>query len=528
MRSLFLALVLGLGLTGCNALDRFIVSEPAPAPATAPAALSAVPSPGPRPPAARERPLLILLDLRSQGVEQQALSVLSQRLWYELLRSGDFMMVPRDGVRRLLESRRISLTDPYGPPLPMGAIGRALRADYLVFGSVGQVGQTYTLDAQLLDVEKDRVVAVAAATAEESIEDLLGQIPGLSRSLLRPLGGGRDVGFRTVPRAPLRDSHPPEVREPETREISADSEVSERPQPPPREVTPPSELESPGVSATAPTVEEAPAPIEVPSSEPAPEAETQSDSSADATLQTQMWRPESRGRSAPSGPASLTASVGTAVERPGEPAGDALEPEPAPAEIRPVPADEPGAAEPVLDEKLTSARRMMLQAIAEEDNPYGTSARNPPEAQRLKSEALKLPVGSRERVRLLQQALELDPRNSDILAHTARARMANLEYDRALQDCRLALKGRRDDSVLYTILGSIHHNRGEYMAAAAAQERALELDDTNYFAQYNLALSFQQLDTGRATGAFSRFIQMAEDVPEQQGFVERAREFLTE
>ena len=66
MRSLLLALVLGLGLTGCQALDRSIVSEPAPAPSTAPVALSAIPSPGPRPPVERERPLLILLDLRSQ------------------------------------------------------------------------------------------------------------------------------------------------------------------------------------------------------------------------------------------------------------------------------------------------------------------------------------------------------------------------------------------------------------------------------------------------------------------------------
>jgi tetratricopeptide (TPR) repeat protein len=155
-----------------------------------------------------------------------------------------------------------------------------------------------------------------------------------------------------------------------------------------------------------------------------------------------------------------------------------------------------------------------------------TQATDTAEAQRLMREASDYPVDSPLRAENLERALELDPLNPDLLALAARTHMAQHQEDRAIDECLLALQQRPSDSVVYTVLGSIQYNRHNNFDAVAAQQRALELDPRNHFAQYNLALSLWQADQDRARTAFERFIEMAADIPEQRVFVERARTHL--
>jgi tetratricopeptide (TPR) repeat protein len=96
----------------------------------------------------------------------------------------------------------------------------------------------------------------------------------------------------------------------------------------------------------------------------------------------------------------------------------------------------------------------------------------------------------------------------------------------AIDECLMALNLEPNDSVVLTVLGSIHHSRAEYLEAIAAQELALEVDPSNHYAQYNLGLSLLQLDPEAARPALERYITLAERLPDQEVFVERAREQL--
>jgi TolB-like protein len=540
MRSLFPALVLGLWLVGCQWFEG--LTSPARTTTTSasgtPTNSSQAATRPQRPP--REKPLIIVLDLKASGVDDAARDALSQRLWYETLRSGQFLIVPRDGTRRLLEDRGIVLNNPYGEPIPMTAVGRALNADYLIFGSVGRVGDTTSLDAQLLDVERDRVIGVGSATAAGRLDNLLLQMPRVSRSLL--INWREDQTSVTASAAPTESRAAREASAPPPRASTqrvadttpppAVSEAREAPPSPPELVEEIQEsteedatevTEEPDPVPPPPASSPSPAPpivVTLPEPAPAPEPHP---SNEDDTPEVELPAET---------PMSLRASESMPVEAEPEP-----EPGPEAAATEPEPTGGPevvASPDPTavevsqLDGELAQARRDLDQAITDVENPYGEVAVDPQEAQRLKSQALQQAQGSRDRVRLLEQALALDPRNPDLLAHLARARISNLEYDRALQDCRLALKSRRDDSVLFTVLGSIEHNRGSHAAAVAAQQRALELDESNYFAQYNLALSMKEIDRARAITSFRRFISMAENIPEQQGFIDRARGFLEE
>lgn len=523
MRSLFpVLLAVGLCLTACD----YLPGPPAPMPVQQATSQEYRPVPLQRHlPPEREKPLVIIFDLNSTSVDHEALSVLSQRLWVEMLRSGQFLMVSRDNVRRLLESRGIALTDPYRRPVSMQAIGQALEADYLIFGEVGQIGQSYTMDAQLLDVDNGRIIGVASTSVTGRIEQLVPMIPTVVRTLLSSFHP--EPRFVTVPRpdgsqastqTPRLES-PPAPRQPD---VEALTTVREEPEPAPTpapapEPTPPptptpaevvaEQMAVPEPPVTEPTVTEP----EVTEPEPQPEAMTE-----------------------PEPPSSLIASNTVDAEGPAAPEPmpepvveetPAPMPEPAPMVEEPTPAP---SGESALGDEIAQARHDMIDAIANARTQGSTTATDAAQAGRLVRQSRDFPQGTREKLELLEQALELNPRSPDILALIARERMAQEDFAGAEEDCLRALNLAPDNSVLFTVLGSIHHSQQDYAGAAAAMERALELDDANYFAQYNLGLALRNLDPARARPAFQRFIEMAADIPEQTEYIRRAQTYLSE
>lgn len=548
MRSLLPPLLVAALLAGCRTAP-----QPAPRPRSevppplAPGQVSRfVPS--------RVKPLLIMLDLGSAGADPAALDALSQRLWSELFRTGRYLMVSRPNTQRLLAARGIVLDTGLGEPRPMRDVGRALTADYLVFGHVGQIGQTFSVDVQMLDVANDRVVGVGAATASD-LESLLYQMPNVARSVC----GIRAPAPRvvTVPREPTAPAPLDSPHAPESTDVAAAPRpsVSPRPSAPPRSSAPPQEPEETPRPSTPPREETAtPAPPR-PAEEPTPAQQEETAPPAGTTVAAPAPEPPSPPEpvapeppareespapvtaTAPSPPpppagppASLVASRTEIVESPEPPP-----PPPPPAEEQVVatapprpPLESPAAPEEPsdLDARLAATRRRIAEEIEAVSTDLGGQRSDPQEAQRLKNQASEYPADSPERARRLEEALRLDPNNTEILALAARTHLVQGEFDKALEECRRALRLAPDDSVIYTLLGCIYQYRGDSLEAAAAQERALELDDTNYFAQYNLALALWELDRARARTAFQRFIDMAETIPDQRNFVDEARSYL--
>jgi TolB-like protein len=519
MRSLFPALVLGLWLTGCQ-----LFSGGAPW-ASQPERPADTPLPPPprvaEPPAPRAKPLLIMLDLNPSGVDRESAHVISQRLWNELFRSNEFLMIPRDVTRRLLAERRLAVEDPFRPTLSMRRVGEALTADYLVFGEVGRIGETFAIDVNLLDVDEGQVTGAGALTASGGLENLLPRIPMLTREILAEWANAPRIITVPTPQRRLPPARQPNVTalvgpppvDPTPQPVTTQSSVDLAPPPvppepepavvipPEPEVTPPAPEPEPELEpepSVASAVEVLPPPP--PEPEPVPEPEVE---------------PE------PQHSPSLVASETQEVE-----------PAPLPPEVPEEPPvftvapDSEPDPEDTLDSQIAAARTQLRRRVAAAESPHGTEIVDASRAEVIKNQVAQYPPDSPLRAELLEEGLELNPLNPGLLAHSARTHLVEGNTGMAIDECLMALNLEPNDSVVLTVLGSIHHNRSEYLEAVAAQELALEVDPSNHYAQYNLGLSLWQIDPEEARPALERYIILAERLPDQEVYVERAREQL--
>lgn len=576
MRSLLpAALALGLTLTACRTVPP---ARPSTARDTEPAALAEPPRPD------RAKPLIFVLDLEGENISGLDLDVITQALWYSFRDAGDFLMLLREDQDRVLADRGIALGGGQRPMEEMAAIGRALTADYLVYGSVTQMGDRYAVQTRLLDVYGGGVVGLGNIEAQGELRDLLRRVPSARDAMIAGVGATppeQAVAEASESVPEVRDTPPPAPREAERAPTATTAAPAPRPAAPPepREETPaplatePEPLEF--TPAQRETIAEVPSPRTTTSATPAtvrsstatastarPAEAPPSTSTSQAPAETPAPEPEREETPAPAvaaapeptpepepppaapepapdaEPAAPAPAVSTAAPEP------APEPEPAPASTAAASAPSPATPAPAapaeseiadalpppaggtLDEGIAQARRRLEEAIRAAAPGGGSQATDTAEATRLMREAVQYPADSPLRAQTLERALALDPLNADILALAARAHVAQDQDDEAIDECLLALHQRPEDSVMYTILGSIHHDQNDFFDAVAAQERALEIDPSNHFAQYNLALSLWQLDQQRAAEAFRRFIDMAEAIPEQRVFVERARTYL--
>lgn len=105
------------------------------------------------------------------GVNESQARLVSERIFGELGHSGKYRMIERDQAEKVLKENQMALvaTD------TSGAIeaGKILAAQHIVIGSVGKIGNLYTINSRLVSVESGFVEAMAATDHEGRLEDLL-------------------------------------------------------------------------------------------------------------------------------------------------------------------------------------------------------------------------------------------------------------------------------------------------------------------------------------------------------------------
>ncbi|NIT35099.1 MAG: tetratricopeptide repeat protein [candidate division Zixibacteria bacterium] len=101
------------------------------------------------------------------------------------------------------------------------------------------------------------------------------------------------------------------------------------------------------------------------------------------------------------------------------------------------------------------------------------------------------------------------------------------EPDKAIQAYRKALAIEPEYYDAYFNLGRIYHRRGDYVEAVANYRKALEGDpyapDVLYNCAYAMTESGQVVE---AIDAWDRYLTIAESMPEEAKWVERAKEYL--
>jgi len=123
-------------------------------------------------------------DLSPRGVTTSDAEILGDRLRAELLATGSFRVMERGQMDQILKEQSFQKSGSCDQSECAVEIGKLLAVDRMIVGSVGKLGELYTIQARILDVQTGEIVFSANQDYEGKIEGLLSKsLPELARRL---------------------------------------------------------------------------------------------------------------------------------------------------------------------------------------------------------------------------------------------------------------------------------------------------------------------------------------------------------
>ncbi|MDI6740405.1 MAG: CsgG/HfaB family protein [Candidatus Edwardsbacteria bacterium] len=119
-----------------------------------------------------------ILDLETKGVSETETGALSERLRFEMFKTGAFDMMERGKMQDILKEQGFQQTGACNTNACAVEVGQLIGVEKMVAGSLGKVGKTYTVILRLIDVKTGRL--------EESVaQDYTGEIDKLMTTVLK-------------------------------------------------------------------------------------------------------------------------------------------------------------------------------------------------------------------------------------------------------------------------------------------------------------------------------------------------------
>jgi len=115
---------------------------------------------------------LAVLPFSSAGVKEYEAISLSNRLHSELVKTGRFQVVELEKVEALLKEIAFHQSGIFREEY-VAQVGQMLGAQLMVSGSVGKVGNTYTVDVRIINVRTRQVIFARTRNSRGQIDELL-------------------------------------------------------------------------------------------------------------------------------------------------------------------------------------------------------------------------------------------------------------------------------------------------------------------------------------------------------------------
>jgi TolB-like protein len=132
-----------------------------------------------------------VLDLESEDLTSSEIRLLSDRLRLELFKTQSFEVVEREQINEILSELEFQQSGCVATEC-IAQIGHFLGADAMVTGSIGRIGQMYTVNIRLIDVETATIGAVAIRDCSCPLHVVLTtSISQAARELVNPEVGHR-------------------------------------------------------------------------------------------------------------------------------------------------------------------------------------------------------------------------------------------------------------------------------------------------------------------------------------------------
>ncbi len=150
-----------------------------------------------------------VLDLESPTISAAELRVLSDRLRVELFNTGQFRIIERERIDAVLQEQGFQLSGCTATSCVV-EIGELIGVRKMVAGSVGKVGDVYSLALRIIDVESGAIERTAVQDCRCSLQQLLtstialaaAELAGVAPTVTQTLERGEGYGVLFVTSVP--------------------------------------------------------------------------------------------------------------------------------------------------------------------------------------------------------------------------------------------------------------------------------------------------------------------------------------
>lgn len=145
-----------------------------------------------------ERLALAILDMEGRGISVLEAQTLTDRMRSELVNTNAVTIVERGQMQEVLEEQGFQQTGCTSAECAV-EVGKLLGVSQMVTGSIGKIGQSYTIDVRLFSVETGAITKSVNRTYRGEIDGLIMEIEKLAWAIVDlPPPPGRFPGMEPV------------------------------------------------------------------------------------------------------------------------------------------------------------------------------------------------------------------------------------------------------------------------------------------------------------------------------------------
>ncbi|NOZ75496.1 MAG: hypothetical protein GXO90_09020 [FCB group bacterium] len=132
----------------------------------------------------RKLSTVAVLDFEGRGITQMEAGTLTDRFTTELGNTGAVLLVARKEMNEVLQEQGFQQQSGCTTEECAAEIGAMLGVNNIVNGAIGKVGETYTIDAQMINVSTGATIKTVSKTYRGEVDGLITEIELLAWSLV--------------------------------------------------------------------------------------------------------------------------------------------------------------------------------------------------------------------------------------------------------------------------------------------------------------------------------------------------------
>ena len=119
----------------------------------------------------------------SGGLEKSEVSALSNRFRGILVKTKAFEVVEREKMNEVLKAQDFNVSDACNTAECAVQVGQLLGVEAMIAGDLGKIGDTYTIDLRLIDVQSGKILQTQTQDYVGKVDGLLGVMQSMANAI---------------------------------------------------------------------------------------------------------------------------------------------------------------------------------------------------------------------------------------------------------------------------------------------------------------------------------------------------------